>query len=1067
MAMCVLCMLLTGGAAQSAEPAPFPLDDFEDGSDSGWRVVGHGPALADYQKRLFSPGCSSAYALSLSKGSAGGWCGLGAPDVTRLGLLQCSGVQVAARSVRGVAGLLVDAHLADGSRWWCKAPLPADGSWTVVTATADRFFAIDNPKNAPRPDLSGLSALWLTVDGVAENAAPPWEMAIDDVVLLGVLATAMPPALPAAAPAPVPAYSGPRVRVGVLDGDAFLPGVRPAVSVASGLTRVLQQAGVDAALVPPTTLAARLDAAAFDVLVLTTPMYLAADAGRILRHLQQGKALWAISSTAPLSQPLIIDGNAYKPATAFVAPPEFAWILDGAPLSRHGLELSAPQMALTAAGQAWWPDLPERLPVGKCSFLAADDSIYRPCTPPWVEVTPLLQVAYAGTNWIAAPDVFTGWSMVMLAHRAGPFAGARILYAGLAAEARSILHPGHPAFGPVVVRCLEELAKPVAERWTKTPEPPLQDLPELTRANFLRYPGPALAPLNIGGMPLDNPTFFADLDSVGFQAIHVEVPWLEQPNAAGEVIDMALADRVMQAARKHGKRVIWDPYDFNWQRFQWTGVQTVANPQFRERFAAAMGALVGRYAQDPTLVAVMATPHTGTSSFAIDRSPAGQQAWQIYVRDTLKLTLVAAEARYGRTLRSWEELPLPEHRQGDAYNLGPLWADSLDFFTERFGVFLRQTIGAIRTQAPDLPILLRGPYLEIGLGLSLARQYPDVALHCECVETSPDIEGYYRGLALSFGVPTTGENGWPKSRGGPLRMALADWLLGGYRAGLYSFAGPTFARPGILDFHDYQRAARALAGSVYPATGLALLIPDTTLYASEPPNFFSLERLPHLQFACERFGLPFRAVSSQFLNLDGVTILVDDGSNAVLTAAARQTIAQWVRAGGTLVAFPETGKADLGGTAETLAAALGIPLVAAADGDASTGVAIGRGRVVVLPAVPVSPPEETRLEELLERLGAKRPLRVTPRVNSACFDRDGKTYCVLYNKSRTHVGSFFRESTLPAVEAALPDLVLTVQPTRPCREARNVVTGERYPIANGEFTVPLPKTTWLVVELTP
>jgi hypothetical protein len=167
------------------------------------------------------------------------------------------------------------------------------------------------------------------------------------------------------------------------------------------------------------------------------------------------------------------------------------------------------------------------------------------------------------------------------------------------------------------------------------------------------------------------------------------------------------------------------------------------------------------------------------------------------------------------------------------------------------------------------------------------------------------------------------------------------------------------------------------------------------------------------------------------------------------------------------VAFPETGKADLGGTAETLAAALGIPLVAAADGDASTGVAIGRGRVVVLPAVPVSPPEETRLEELLERLGAKRPLRVTPRVNSACFDRDGKTYCVLYNKSRTHVGSFFRESTLPAVEAALPDLVLTVQPTRPCREARNVVTGERYPIANGEFTVPLPKTTWLVVELTP
>lgn len=123
--------------------------------------------------------------------------------------------------------------------------------------------------------------------------------------------------------------------------------------------------------------------------------------------------------------------------------------------------------------------------------------------------------------------------------------------------------------------------------------------------------------------------------------------------------------------------------------------------------------------------------------------------------------------------------------------------------------------------------------------------------------------------------------------------------------------------------------------------------------------------------------------------------------------------------------------------------------------------------VVVLPAVPVSAPEEARLEELLERLGAKRPLRVTPRVNTACFERDGKTLCVLYNKSRAYVGSFFRESTLAATEAALPDLVLTVRPTQRCRAARNIVTGQRYALANGEFTVPLPKTTWLAIELTP
>jgi hypothetical protein len=122
---------------------------------------------------------------------------------------------------------------------------------------------------------------------------------------------------------------------------------------------------------------------------------------------------------------------------------------------------------------------------------------------------------------------------------------------------------------------------------------------------------------------------------------------------------------------------------------------------------------------------------------------------------------------------------------------------------------------------------------------------------------------------------------------------------------------------------------------------------------------------------------------------------------------------------------------------------------------------------VVLPAVPVSAADETFLEDLLERLGAPRAVRVTPRVNTACFAKDGKTYCVLYNKSRAYVGSFFRESSLATVEASLPDLVLTVTPTRPCREATNVLTGERYPVTRGAFTVPLPKTTWVVVELGP
>lgn len=91
--MTFVAMLLAGGVVARGEtPAPLLLDDFEDGSDSGWRVVGHGPAMGDYSKRLVSPGSQSAYAVGLVKRAPGGWCGLAAPDVTRLGLRQCEGI---------------------------------------------------------------------------------------------------------------------------------------------------------------------------------------------------------------------------------------------------------------------------------------------------------------------------------------------------------------------------------------------------------------------------------------------------------------------------------------------------------------------------------------------------------------------------------------------------------------------------------------------------------------------------------------------------------------------------------------------------------------------------------------------------------------------------------------------------------------------------------------------------------------------------------------------------------------------------------------------------------------
>jgi hypothetical protein len=1042
------------------------LDDFEDGSDSGWQLVGHGSLMGQYHKQIVSPGCKSAYALRLSKGTAEGWCGLGTLDLTRLGLTRCDGIRLMARGARNVTGILVDAQLSDGSRWWYKASLAADGAWTTILATPERFSPVENPGKAARPDLAKIRTLWLTLDSVAEKSAAPWEMEIDDVVLLGTVgasATTAPARAPRTGPAKPPVYAGPSCRVVVLDGEAFR-GVRSSGNVATGLDWTLRRAGLKVTLATPQALAPLLDADAVDLLILTGPAYLTGDERRILELLKRGRALWYIGTAPPLSEPMVAAGAGFKAAPDYRPPTELKWILDAVPQGRHFLELTAPQMELTSAGQKWWPELPATLPVGKCAFLAANDSISWPSTPPWVEVTPLLQVTYESRNWIFENDRFTGWVMVLLRHRSGPFAGARILYSGLARDNRSILAPAHPDFAQVAVKCVEELAKPVTGRWPSVPPAPLAGLPELTRANFLHYPGPVLAPLNIGGFDLaEGTTVGADLNLIGFNAIHIEVPWLEQMDASGAVIDFAKADAYMRFARDQRKRVVWDPYDFNWGRFQWTGPQTVANPQFRARFTAGMKALVARYQQDPTLVAVMATPHTGTSGFAVDKSEPGRLAWQTYVRESLKLSLAEAGKRYGKPLRGWDELPLPEHRSGAPYNLGPLWADYLDFFSSQFHNFMRQVITAVRSEIPDLPVLMRGPYLEVGLGMRVAAEFKDVALHCECVETTPDVEGYYRSLALSFGVPITGENGWPKSRGGPMRMALADWLLGGYRAGLYSFAGPTFARPSMLDFHQYELAAREIGRAAYPVSDLALLVPDTTLYASEPPNFFSMEKLAHLEFAFERFGFPFRAVSSQFLDLKGVRILVDDGSNLVLTPAARRQLAQWVRDGGTLVAFPQTGAFDLAGGSDTLARDLGLSFAARRE-----AIPVGKGRVVVLPNVPVSDSDLGRLEKLLAQLGARRDVQITPQVNNACFvNGDGRRFLVLFAKSSNHVGAFFRESRLAEVEAALPDLNLQVRPAFPFRRARNVVTGQAYAIKDGAFAVPLPKTTWVAIELLP
>ncbi len=1075
----MLSLAMHAGAAGARD---ILIDDFEDGTDAGWRVVGHGPLMRSYHKRLVSPGSDgSAFALRLTRETKAGWCGLGIDHLDRLGMRAVAAIRLSARNAGGVRGILVDAQCSDGSRWWCKLPLRPGGEWTPISVPPARFFPVKNPHHRRAPDLARMQALWLTMDAL--DPTPPargaWALEVDDVRLAGELRTQPPRAEAALTAPPPPRWSGPAIRVGVVDCDSLppcgrIPGLARAVAVA------LRRAGLSAVRrIEPGTLAAEVAADAPDVLVMTGPGYALTDAPAVIAHLKRGNALWLISAAPIFSRPMRREPDGTWRAVPAAAPPPLLERILGVPAgmppgsgqqSIHPLALDRPVFELTPAGRTLWPFLPAALPAVKCGYLAADDSTCRPCFPPWVTVTPLLRFRYVKKNWIGQKDRFTGWPMALLSHHAGPFAGARILFSGLSNDPQSMVAPGNPAFGAVVVACLRRLGAPAARRSLDAGASPRSGLPALTRANYLDYPGAVFLPIRFGGGIPEDPNFQDDMRCAGFAAILIGIPWLEKPaGPTGAVIDWRVTDRAVTAAAKHGARAVFDPYNFNWGRFRgWTGVQSIHNPLFRDRFARAMQELAGRYARNPTVVALYATPWTGTYGFRVDRSAQGRAAWRRFARTTLDLSLAQAGQRYGAPLKTWNDLPLPAPNQAEPFNIGTLRADYLRFHNNAYDRFMRQVIHAIRRETPDMPILLRGPYFEVSINMRLAAAFRNVAPHCECVETTVDVEGYFRSLGLRFGVPISAENGWPKSRGGPLRMALADYLLGGYADFQYSFDGPSWARPSVLDFRAAARAARVLrgAGARYPRADLALLIPDTTLWASRPPNFFSMEGKPHIEFFMERLGFPFEGVSAQYPRLDGLRILIDDGGNRVLTAACRDALAAWVRAGGTLVVFPHTGEYTLEGGGPTLATALGL-VFTVQPGRVRETFRVGKGRVVLLPAVPGGKDRAgiDRFEKLLVRLGAARPVEIQPRVNNACFEAGDKTYVVLYNKSRKYVGAFFRESTLPAVERALPDLVLTLRPHFRIRGAMDVGSGTRLEVRNGEVRVALPATRWKVIEL--
>lgn len=839
--------------------------------------------------------------------------------------------------------------------------------------------------------------------------------------------------------------------VGVMDAP-LSPPEEPHKTFSTAVVRSLQAAGVKVRTVAPGALAESADR--LDVLIWNGPSCAEDDATPLERYLQSGKAVWFVSSSPVLSRFARKNAAGQWEETKHPRP---LWVYralclpgDGSESARLPDDLADPEFSLTEEGAKWFGFLGERIPVVASLTLEKDNSIHRLVASPGVKIVRLLACRYRAKNWIHQEDTFTANPIVLFLHQAGRFRGARVLFTGLSTRNRSPLNPESPSFDPMVRICVSRLAKPLATREISAVID-TSKLPPLTRRHYFRYPYGIAMPICFDGPDIENPRFWEDMKTFGFNAIHTNIPWYDKTDAAGEVVDWKRMDTIVATAKQHGYPLVIDPYTFFWGSFQWTTEQSVHNSEFLQRFCRVMRHLARRYKEEPTVVGLYATPHTNICNFGVETSPPAVAAWREYVKR--KYTLEQVRKQYGLAIQNWQELPLPRENPREEFNAGPMWSDYVEFFLSDYKRFLRTVIQTIREETPDMPIFLRGGYLE-GASFSVASEFKNVAPHIECMETTIDTEGYFRSLGLRFGVPISGENGWPKLPEGPARMAIADLLMGGYVDWHYSFGGPTFA---VSSAEDYARAFRPwsrIKQARYAKSRLGLLIPDTTQYASRPPNFFSIEKVPHLEYALERLGFPFEGVSAQFPRLDGLKVVLDDGGNAVLSRSCMETLQKWIQEeGGTLVGFRGTGKYALDG-GRNLWSSLGVD-------DRKTGMhPLGKGQILLLERHP----SETELAAVLSRLKLPRDVRIEPYLSNATWHRGNRSYLVLFNKQPAYVGSFFTESRLESIEASLPSVRLTIQPGFAFRSARELITNRPLANRNGSVVLVLPPTRFAVIE---
>ncbi len=584
----------------------------------------------------------------------------------------------------------------------------------------------------------------------------------------------------------------------------------------------------------------------------------------------------------------------------------------------------------------------------------------------------------------------------------------------------------------------------------------------------------------------------------GLHGFSLHIPWIPEGHSVETSVNWPVLDRWIEDATKNEMKVIidgWDhrPYPEYFIHFKqsesrrnWEKYPSLVVDENHGRWEALWKAVAKRYSANGNVVGMFLAPGA-QSSFQIDLSEHAAADYAEFLRSIQGRDLEELAERHKLEFDSWMDVRPPDvdHPAG---NMFARILDYHDFWKHQHLQFLDASARSIRAVAPDMPLLLRGPY-DYGPNFrhaaKLMEKYGPISIHAENVETTINTHTPLYGGHLRYGVPISAENGWPGNRGEPARHAYFKALLGRHTAFLYSGGGSSQLLPNLDVLAEYAWLDASIKlPSTHPVMPrVAALINETSqLFPAVSMPLDPKWNTPRFHRVLFRLGYPAMATNIDQPDLRDIDIAMDGGENPVVRRSVLRSLLRWVSDGNTLIisdkmaAYNETGPvtplADQLRSPETTvygiqAENIGPPetFPDAGEEGAVQSVRMGSGRVILLNELKDDPMYQT-IGTVLDKLGVDRPVRCEPPLPVAVRESNDALYVTLYDVDSHTVGGYFNHDDA-AEDLEISDEILHLKLTAPFSpsSAINLATGRSLDVAGNEVSLALRKGHGAVVRM--